>query len=91
MTQSAAWGFNILMHPLAPPFSHPGPIIDAIGGTAAFARWWGVDMRRVSNWRMRGRFPADLMASMSHRLLAEKGIRAAPSAWGQRFPQRRSA
>jgi hypothetical protein len=60
-------------------------VIDKAGGTAAFAQWWGVDLRRVSDWRKRG-FPAELILVMRARLRNEKGIDAAPSCWGVRDP-----
>lgn len=55
-------------------------IIDRLGGTVAFANWYGVDRRVVSHWRNYG-FPAHSFAELSARLKAEKKITADVSAW----------
>jgi hypothetical protein len=55
-------------------------IIDLLGGTSAFGRWWGADKRKVSRWRREG-FPTKTYIDMSQRLLNERGIEAPVSAW----------
>jgi hypothetical protein len=56
-------------------------VIDACGGTGAFAKWWGVKATTVCNWRSRG-FPPALYVKMKARLRREKRIAAPPSCWG---------
>lgn len=58
----------------------PSEAIDIVGGTGAFARWWGADDATVSLWRSRG-FPARTFVLMSERLRQEHQIDAPPSAW----------
>jgi len=56
--------------------------IDALGGTAAVAEIYGVDVRVVSNWRKRG-LPPDTYLTF-HQALIEKGRSAPPKLWRQR-------
>jgi len=61
--------------------------IDAVGGTGAFARWYGVDDATVSLWRTRG-FPARSFILMGERLRQEHRIDVPPSAWKMLEPVR---
>lgn len=60
--------------------STPSEVIDAVGGTGAFAAWFGVTDKQVSAWRRRG-FPAVTYLVMNSRLKREHRIAAPPSAW----------
>jgi hypothetical protein len=63
-------------------------IILALGGPAAFAKWYGdVDRRCVWAWGARG-FPSNAYVQMSQRLRDECGIFADSSAWNQGAPRR---
>ena len=62
-------------------------IINAIGGNAAFARWWGCSPKTVSMWRLRG-FPAKTFMTMAHAIRDEFDLEAPPIAWSQ-VPLRR--
>ena len=55
-------------------------IIDQLGGTTAFADWYGVD-RRVAHWWRTYGFPAHSFRDLSQRLEDEHGISADPAAW----------
>lgn len=62
-------------------------VIDAVGGTRAFAQWLGVDDRAVSMWRRPDRrFPASKYLAMKTRLKKEFGIEAPDELWGQERP-----
>jgi hypothetical protein len=63
----------------------PDEVIDAVGGTNAFAVWFGATYPAVSVWRKRG-FPAATFAEMLYRLRTERRLDAPPAAWGQRVP-----
>jgi hypothetical protein len=54
-------------------------IIDQLGGTTEFARWYGVD-RRVAHWWRTYGFPAHSFRDLTERLQAE-GIEPDPAAW----------
>jgi hypothetical protein len=56
-------------------------VIDALGGTTAFARLSGKKAQHVTNWRASGRFPAELFLVHS-RILGENAIEAPVSLWG---------
>lgn len=68
---------------MKPPLTS-SDVIDAVGGTRAFAQWWGTNEPRVSTWRRRG-FPSALFLAMSERLRKERQINAAPTAWNMRL------
>jgi hypothetical protein len=61
--------------------------IDAVGGTGAYARWWGVSDSAVSIWRTRG-FPARTFLEMQERLRDEFDIEVSPAAWKMILPTR---
>lgn len=66
-------------------------VIDALGGTGATARLLGCkSMRPVSNWRSRGRLPADKFLLMQQ-ALRDRGKTAPPSLWGIAPPSRGAA
>ena len=54
-------------------------VIEAVGGAKAAASLARVSLQAVSNWKSRGRIPADLMP-----LFALRGVRAKPSVFGAR-------
>jgi hypothetical protein len=54
-------------------------VIDALGGTTAFATRFGITPQVASKWRMRG-FPASTYPVLSG-FLRSQGIEAAPSAF----------
>lgn len=56
-------------------------VIDALGGTAATARFTGRKDQHVSNWRATGRLPADTFLIISKEL-ERKSLKASPSLWG---------
>jgi hypothetical protein len=55
-------------------------IIDQLGGSTAFAEWYGASRNAVHWWRTYG-FPAHSFPELSARLKAEKKISADPAAW----------
>jgi hypothetical protein len=55
-------------------------IIDQLGGTTAFAKWWGVHKAVVHHWKLKG-FPSSTYVMMAPRLLKEHGIVAETTAW----------
>jgi DNA-binding transcriptional regulator YdaS (Cro superfamily) len=59
--------------------------IDALGGTSAFARLYGLDPRRVSEWRKNG-LPASRFPEIEP-FLRSQGIKADTSAFSFRRPQ----
>jgi len=61
-------------------------VIDALGGTAATARFTGRKDQHVSNWRAAGRLPADtyLIVTKELKRLRKK---ASPSLWGIKAPE----
>jgi hypothetical protein len=63
-------------------------VIDALGGTCAVARRTARDPRAVSNWRMRGKLPADTYPILVHDLAA-KGRKAPPALWGVTLAEER--
>lgn len=56
-------------------------LIDALGGNAAVAALTGRRSSAVSNWRKRGRVPAELSRVLES-ALGEKGRQVAPSLFG---------
>lgn len=68
--------------------STPSEVIDAVGGTGAFAQWFGVTVKQVSAWRRRG-FPAVTFLAMQARLKREHGLTAPPSAWNMIEPRQK--
>jgi hypothetical protein len=58
--------------------------VEALGGTTAVAKFFGVDLRVVSNWRERGLPPNTYVAFRE--ALQKKGYDASPSLWRQREP-----
>lgn len=56
-------------------------IIDALGGTAAAAALAGVGMSAVSNWKDRGRIPAENFLTFSA-ALAKESKQADPVVFG---------
>jgi len=56
-------------------------VIDALGGTAATARFTGRKDQHVSNWRATGRLPADTFLIISQEL-ETKNCKASPVLWG---------
>lgn len=69
------------------PRTAASKIITAIGGNAAFARWWGCQPKTVGMWRQRG-FPASHHSVMSECVRTEFKLEAPPIAWNQ-IPLRR--
>ncbi len=63
-----------------------GEVIDALGGTAATARFTGRQAQHVSNWRASGRLPADtyLIVTKELKRLRKK---ASPTLWGIKNPE----
>ena len=62
-------------------FETVGDIIDALGGTRAVATLTGFGSSAVSNWRSRGRIPAELYLVFSE-ALAALNKRADPALFG---------
>ncbi len=58
-----------------------GAVIDELGGTASVAALTGLGSSTVSNWRSRGRIPAELFLVVSG-ALEGKGKQADPSLFG---------
>lgn len=58
-----------------------GAVIDELGGTAAVAALTGLGSSTVSNWRSRGRIPAELFLVVSG-ALKTKDKQADPSLFG---------
>ncbi len=58
-------------------------VVETLGGTVKCARLTGSSFSAVSNWRAKGRMPADLYRSMSQALLRRECI-APPGLWSQR-------
>ena len=56
-------------------------MIEALGGNTAVAALTGRGSSAVSNWRKRGRVPAEL-SRVVERALAERGEQVAPSLFG---------
>jgi hypothetical protein len=62
-------------------FNSAAAVIDAIGGPAKFARWYGkVEPNAVTMWRTRG-FPAKTFPRLAPRLRKEQNIVADPRCW----------
>lgn len=68
------------MTPSLQHYSSAAEVIDAVGGTNAFARWLGVDRRLASVWRLRG-FPAKRYKAITGRLRKEHRIVVADEAF----------
>lgn len=63
----------------------PDDAIDALGGTGATAKLFGIEnLRVVSNWRKRGLPPETFL--MFNEFLKERGRTANPALWRQRVP-----
>ena len=60
-------------------------VIDALGGTGAVAAWLGVDIRVVSNWRVRG-LPPETYKAFNTELDRLGGWSAPASLWRQKEP-----
>lgn len=56
-------------------------LIEALGGNARVATLTGRRSSAISNWRKRGRVPAEL-SRVIERALGEKGQQAAPALFG---------
>lgn len=56
-------------------------VIDAVGGTSAASRLAGVGLSAVSNWKSRGRIPAEKF-KIFERALARLGTHADPKLFG---------
>lgn len=63
-------------------FNTTSEIIDQVGGTTAFAKWYGAGVKAVDAWRGR-RFPARTYLKMTTRLKAEFNIEGPSILWGQ--------
>src|SRR3954469_19196406 len=68
---------------------HATAIIMKVGGTAEFARWYGITASLADHWR-KG-FPAHSYLELSRRLSAEKRIVADVAAWNMRRAKKRPA
>jgi len=76
------------LKPRSPPPSElnsANEVIDALGGTGAVADWLGVDIRVVSNWRVRG-LPPETYKAFNTRLDSLGGWTAPSSLWRQKEP-----
>lgn len=60
-------------------------VIEALGGGSACAALAGVSLPAVSNWRTRGRFPAELWLLFGA-ALERKGTTVEPALFGLRQP-----
>lgn len=58
-------------------------LVDALGGTSAAAELMAVDKRVVSNWKARGRVPAEYFLSLIG-ALANLGEEADPAIFGMK-------
>jgi hypothetical protein len=67
------------------PLSTASEIIDAMGGTFAFARATNTNPKTVSHWRKNG-FPSARFPDLEP-LLRSQGIKASTSAFSFRRPQ----
>jgi len=76
------------LKPRSPPateLNSATDVIDALGGTGAVADWLGVDVRVVSNWRVRG-LPPETFLAFNTKLAKLGGWYAPPSLWRQKEP-----
>lgn len=62
-------------------------VIDALGGTAATARFIGRKDQHVSNWRAAGRLPAKTFLIISEEL-GKQELEASPEIWGIVSPEK---